>query len=96
MYVYALGATLYATLEGSPVISSALHQLLENMTAIEPSQRPSLEVVLSTCEQYTLQKNPSDEVNDLVTLVLDISRDVSITTYYNKILFTINIIIDIV
>ena len=60
-------------------MSSDLHQLLDAMRAVEPSQRPSLDVVLSTCEKHTL--NPSDDVNHLVTMVIDTSHDVSIIVH---------------
>lgn len=87
MYVYSLGATVSVAMERRALeepSSSHLHQMLANMVAREPSQRPSLERVVSAGAQHAVQGGAT-EVNDLVMHVLG-TDDVSILETCNWLL----------
>ena len=75
--MYSLGATLSAALEnGALEGTSHVHQTLAAMVAREPSDRPSLQSVVSAAAQH-MAEGGAAEVDTLVTLVLGSAHDVS-------------------
>lgn len=79
MYVYSLGATLSVALESTVGSNTShLYQLLAAMMSSEPSKRPSLQSVMDTSARQSAQGG-ANEINTLVTFVLDTEQHVSVT-----------------
>lgn len=79
MHVYSIGATLSVALESTVgSTTSHLYQLLADMMSSEPSKRPSLQSVMDTSAQHTIQGG-ANEINTLAMFVLNTEQHVSVT-----------------
>ena len=75
VYVYSLGASVSAAVDGTE--TSSLHHLLGAMVAKEPATRPSLQEVLTSCA-HLAPDEALDEVKELLSLVLGRSEYVKL------------------